>query len=242
MDPYQLVFEDHFTVDGKPNPHYYNFEVGKKWHNNELQCYTDSPTNCFVKDHCLHIKATLEKGDCKYQSARINTKQKLSWQYGRFVIRAKLPKGHGSWPALWFLGTNQLTKTPWPLCGEIDLMEQSGHTPNQIVWSLHTQTFNHTAPKAKQRSYSETILGVTEGFHDYEMIWTPRSIVFLVDQVKRVEYLRQPGDTVNEWPFDQPFYLIMNVAVGGSMGGPVVDQELPFEMLVDSIQVYQIKS
>lgn len=239
MKDYRLVFEDTFEKEGALDKKHYRFEVGNKWFNNEQQCYVDDNKHAFVKNHQLHLVATKGTGSCPYESARINTQGLHEWTYGRFVIRAKLPEGHGSWPALWFLGASHSHGTSWPLCGEIDLMEQSGHTPQRIHFSLHTHTYNHLQSAEKQRTFTTQVKTATAEFHDYEMEWTPEKIDFLVDGKLIGGFSRKPGDTTHEWPFDQPFYLIMNIAVGGFMGGDIHDDELPFEMIVDSIRVYQ---
>lgn len=232
-----LVFEETFTKNGKPNPEHWTHEVGPKWSNNELQCYTDSLDQSFVHDGTLTLRAQLGKGGCAYESARLVTYGKHSWQYGRFVIRAQLPKGVGSWPAIWMLPDDIKTGVRWPLCGEIDIMEHVGRDPETVHFSLHTGTFNHR--KNNHRTYFEKMPGVMDEFHDYEMIWDENGISFLVDGVQKTEFRKKEGDTVAEWPFDKPYYLILNIAVGGFWGGPVRDSDLPFEMKIRSIKIYQ---
>jgi len=237
MDFKKLVFEEKFEIDGKPNPQNWTHEVGPKWSNNELQCYTDSLENCFVKKGILTIKATIGNDEHHYHSARIVTREKHAWTYGRFIVRAKLPKGVGAWPAIWFMPEDSSKGVPWPLCGEIDLMEQVGRDQETVHFSLHTKTYNHR--KNNHRTFFETIQGVTEHFHDYEMIWTPQKISFFIDGIQKAEFFKMENDTVNEWPFDKPYYLIANIAVGGTWGGPVVDTDLPYRMEIQSIKVYQ---
>ncbi len=233
----KLVFEEKFDCDGKPNSDYWTHEVGPKWSNNELQCYVDSLQQSFVKNGALTLKATIGHEGCSYESARLSSFGKKSWQYGRFVISAKLPRGVGSWPAIWMLPNDIKTGVRWPLCGEIDIMEHVGRDPETVHFSLHTGTFNHR--KNNHRTYFEKIPGVLDEFHDYEMIWDEQSISFLVDGKHKVTFLKKEGDTVAEWPFDKPYYLILNIAVGGFWGGPVKDEDLPFEMSIRSIKIYQ---
>jgi beta-glucanase (GH16 family) len=237
MKDYRLVFFEDFLNDGALDPKDWNIQVGDKWSNNELQCYRNHLDNCYIKDSKLIIKATLENDGCKYQSARINTKDKHEWMYGRFVIRAKMPKGRGSWPALWFLGKSLSTGVGWPTCGEIDLMEFSGNRPKIIYGSLHSKTYNHKINT--ERTVKIELDDLSDNFHDYEVIWDEHSISFYVDQLCYGKYLKAPTDTINEWPFDQPFYLIINLAVGGMFGGVVFDSDLPYLFEVDWIKVYQ---
>ncbi len=232
-----LVFEDKFDLEGKPNPEVWTHEVGPKWSNNELQCYTDAMDHSFVKDGVLTLRATRGTGSCAYESARLVTYGKKSWKYGRFVISAKLPKGVGSWPAIWMLPDDVKTGIRWPLCGEIDIMEHVGRDPETVHFSLHTGTFNHR--KNNHRTYFEKMPGVMDEFHDYEMVWDESSISFYVDGKQKVSFAKKEGDTVAEWPFDKAYYLILNIAVGGFWGGPVKDEDLPYEMQIKSIKIYQ---
>jgi beta-glucanase (GH16 family) len=237
MKTYQLVFNEEFLYEGQPKSSDWNIQVGDKWANKELQCYTDSLENCFIKDGILTLKATLNDGPCKYQSARINTKDKHMWQYGKFVISAKLPKGRGSWPALWFLGSNLGKDVGWPLCGEIDLMEYSGNRPETLYGSLHSKTYNHKINT--ERTTTIQYPNLSDDFHDFEVEWTESFISFAIDGKVYARYDKAVGDTAEEWPFDQPFYLIINLAVGGMFGGNVVDEDLPFIFQVSSIKIYQ---
>ncbi len=183
------------------------------------------------------LRATVASSACAYESARLVSYGKKSWQYGRFVISAKLPKGVGSWPAIWMLPDDIKTGIRWPLCGEIDIMEHVGRDPENVHFSLHTGAFNHR--KNNHRTYFEKIPGVLDEFHDYEMIWDETSISFLVDGKQKVTFEKKEGDTEAEWPFNKPYYLILNIAVGGFWGGPVKDEDLPFEMIIRSIKIYQ---
>jgi len=231
----KLVFKDTFS---SLNRNVWNLEVGEKWHNDERQCYVDTPEHLQITKQGLRIIAKLhpDSKNCRYQSIRMNTQGKKEWQYGTFIVRAKLPKGQGSWPAIWFLG-HDLGKVKWPLCGEIDLMEMVGHDPEVIHFSLHSQLNNHII--RTQRTKFQTIKGVLEGFHDYKLIWRKEGLSFFVDDVHYVTFEKKPNDSVESWPFDKPYYLIMNIAVGGTWGGMVNEDHLPYVMDIEKVEVYQ---
>lgn len=233
----RLIFEQTFKKAGTLDPTIWNVEVGEKWANAELQAYVNDPQTCWIDQGVLHLQAIRTQGASKpYWSARVNTKDKAMWQYGRFIVRAKLPKGVGAWPAIWFLPFD-IGPVRWPLCGEIDLVELVGRKPEQVHFSLHSASYNHTLNN--HRTYVADIKGVQDGFHDYQMDWDERSIAFFVDGKLQVRFEKKPSDTEKEWPFDKRYYLILNVAVGGTWGGKVIDADLPFLMQVQSIKVYR---
>ena len=240
---YKLVWSEEFDYEGKPDPTKWGYDVGNKWHNNELQAYTDRESNAYVRDGKLTITALREQeGGRDYTSARMTTYGKASWQYGYFEIRAKLPSGVGSWPALWFLPNDIREGVHWPLCGEIDMMEHTLLNKDVVVYSLHSQKHNHTRRDTVQYSTSVSVPGVTEEFHVYGTEWTKDYVEYFMDG-KSVCIYRRTDDaddqTETSWPFDKPYFLIMNIAVGGFMGGPVVDADLPYTMEIDYIRVYQ---
>ncbi len=200
------------------------------WGNDELQIYTDK--NHRLENGMLYIKAVKE-GD-HYTSTRINTKGKKSFQYGRFEVRAKLAIGKGVWPAFWLLGTN-IDQVGWPLCGEIDVVEYVGRSPQEIFTSLHTKAGHGDNASTK----TTPIKNIEQGFHLYTADWTEDQITFYVDGKK--VYTFAPEDKSQEvWPFNQPFYLLVNLAVGGNFGGKDVDESVfPQEFVIDYIRVYQ---
>ena len=236
---YKLVFCEEFDYEGKPDSSKWVHEIGgKKWGNKELQFYTDKLDNSFVQNNRLTIRAQIEKtGEWNYTSARLMTYGKHSWMYGRFEIVAKLPKGQGSWPAIWMLSDAIKKGSPWPYCGEIDIMEHVGRDPNKIHFSLHTGAFNHRV--GNHKTFFQKFDAVSDSFHAYRMDWEKDQITFYVDNERIVTYKKEEGYGVDEWPFDQPFYLILNIAVGGTWGGLVDDSLLPFEMEVRSVKVWQ---
>lgn len=241
---YRLVWSDEFDYEGEPDNTKWGYDIGNhQWANRELQAYTKRPGNVYVKDGKLTIKALKEKdGDREYTSARLVTYGKQSWQYGLFEFRAKLPKGKGSWPAIWMLADSIRNGVPWPRCGEIDILEHTGQHENRLFFSLHSERHNHTRKDTKQYTEIYYKEGVCEEFHDYHMEWTPDYIEYYVDGISVCRY-NKADDTENQsessWPFDQPFYLILNIAVGGTMGGEVDETSLPYVMEVEHVRVYQ---
>lgn len=238
-DGYRLVWSDEFEKDGRPDPEKWTFETGGKWANRELQAYTDRPENAFVRDGMLHIRSLKE--ECmgrSYTSARMMTYPHAAWRYGWFEIRAKLPNGVGSWPAFWLLPVSFREGVRWPLCGEIDMMEHTMAEKDVLVYSLHSEKFNHMRPRPFQRSTRVHSPGASSEFRTYAMEWTHDKVEYFLDGKSVCRYSRGAEDA-GDWPFDQPFYLILNVAVGGFMGGPVNDADLPCEMLVDHVRVYR---
>ena len=231
----KLVWADEF--DGKElNQVNWSLSLGNGcpqlcgWGNDELQVYTDK--NHRVENGLLYIKAERE-GD-HYTSTRINTKGKKAFQYGRFEVRAKLAVGKGVWPAFWLLGTN-IDQVGWPLCGEIDVLEYVGRSPQEIFTSLHTQASHGDNASTK----TTLIENIEEGFHIYSADWTKDQIAFYVDGHN--VYTFAPKDKSQEvWPYNQPFYLLLNLAIGGNFGGKEVDRTVfPQEFVIDYIRVYQ---
>lgn len=233
-----IIYDEKFLIDGKPNPDIWTYQVGTKWANNESQCYVEDLEHAYIKNGKLHIKATLhDTTECKYRSARLNTKGKLEFMYGKLTIRAKMPKGKGAWPALWLLGNTASNAVRWPLCGEIDLVEFAGNRPGIITCAIHTEAYNHKINTDKGTRIS--VPDASNAFHDYTLDWTKNHLSFLIDNKEFFRVEKQKGDTISEWPFDQPYYLIINLAVGGWYGGAIKDEDLPFEMQIESIKIEQ---
>lgn len=233
--PKTLVWEENFDGN-KLNEKNWNFELGNGcpelcgWGNDEKQIYTND--NHFVKDGKLVIQIKNENN--QYTSTRITTATKKEFQYGRIETRAKIPKGQGIWPAFWMLGSN-IKNVGWPKCGEIDILEYVGKEPGKVFTSLHTQdSYGNTINTKKTK-----IPTIEDGFHIYAIDWTKDKIEFFVDN--NSVYIFQPTvKTEAIYPFSQPFYFIINVAVGGNFGGPEIDNEIfPQEFVIDYIKVYQ---
>ena len=231
---FKLIWEEDFTGDSL-NEEFWNFELGDGcpdlcgWGNEERQIYTRS--NHKLENGFLRIKADLN--DSVYTSTRITTKNKFEFQYGYIEARIKLPKGRGLWPAFWMLGSN-IDEVHWPGCGEIDIMEYVGKEPGRIFSTLHTAD-SYGASKNSKKEYFEDI---ESGFHTYSANWTKDKIEFAVDG--DTYYSFEPKMKTEEiWPFDQPFYIILNVAIGGAFGGPEVDDSIfPQEFVIDYVRVY----
>lgn len=228
---YSLVWHDEFNGNALDSTVWSNEPANPRWVNNELQRYTDG-NNASVVNGVLRIEARHENGE--YTSGRVNTRSKKTFTYGIVEFRAKLPEGEGTWPALWLLGQNE-KEIGWPDCGELDVMEHVGKHPNYIHTSIHNRSGYGQTPYTG-------ILKIKDPFHKfhiYGMEWTKDYIAFYVDH--KLSYKYQPQiKTIENWPFDKPFYLICNLAIGGDWGGPNVDNAcFPARMDVDWIRVYQ---
>ena len=233
-----LIWADEFDVDGLPDPARWDYEVGYV-RNNELQYYTRARMeNARVEDGMLVIEAHKESYEGHdYTSASLITRGQASWRYGRVEVRAKLPTGNGTWPAIWMLGMN-IPEVGWPDCGEIDIMENVGFDPYRIHGNIHTEAYNHV--KRTNKGSSITVAKPNEEFHVYAIEWFEDHIDFFVDD-KRYFSFRNEGTGWKTWPFDQEFYLIINLAIGGSWGGMRgVDEEIfPQQYTIDYVRVYR---
>ncbi|MFY0672046.1 MAG: family 16 glycosylhydrolase [Bacteroidia bacterium] len=235
----RLVWADEFDYDGAPDSKKWGYDIGGDgWGNEEIQYYTNNRKNSFVKDGYLTIRAIKENvGGRNYSSARLVSREKGDWKYGRFEIRAKLPSGKGTWPAIWMLPTDW-EYGGWPESGEIDIMEHVGYDLNVIHGTVHTEDYNHQ--KNTQKGGSKTVSGATENFHIYAIDWQENRIDFLIDGEKYFTFYKE-SDSYKEWPFDKRFHLLLNIAIGGTWGGleGVDDNIFPTEMLIDYVRVYQ---
>jgi beta-glucanase (GH16 family) len=205
---WKLVWSDEFNQDGLPDTTKWGYDTGGNgWGNNEAQYYTDGDSNnVFVQKGILSITARKAKKQGKeYTSARMVTRGKADFTYGRIEIRAKLPKGRGTWPAGWMLGSN-LKEVGWPLCGEIDILEHVGFDPDTVVGSVHTVTYNHI--KGTQKSKKIFIKNPYTEFHTYSIEWTTEKMIFLLDNIPYLTVLNE-HKTEKEWPFDKPQYLLL---------------------------------
>ena len=235
-----LIWADEFNYNGLPDSSKWSYAVGGHgWGNNELQYYTLQDTsNAKVENGTLKIVARKQdKENRKYSSARLLTKGKAEFTYGRIEVRAKLPAGKGTWPAIWMLGKNG-KEACWPACGEIDIMEHVGYNKDSIFGTIHSESYNHV--KGTQKGKGIFITAPYEQFHTYSIEWSPERIDFLLDGVVYNQFVNEHL-SIKEWPFDQPFYLIINLAIGGNWGGKMgVDESLfPATLEVDYVRVYQ---
>ena len=233
-------WSDEFDYTGKPDPRKWGYDLGGGgWGNNELQYYTDHVDNASVGDGVLTITARKQAlGGREYTSARLVSKHKGDFRYGRFEARAKLPSGRGTWPAIWMLPTDW-RYGDWPRSGEIDIMEHVGFDPERVHISVHTGSYNHVA--GTQRTATRMVDGVMEDFHLYRVDWTPDAIRGYIDDEPMFEF-RNEGTGPDAWPFDQRFHWLLNIAVGGNWGGKegIDDSVFPARMQVDYVRVYRL--
>ncbi|MFP8490199.1 family 16 glycosylhydrolase [Gracilimonas sp. Q87] len=209
----ELIWSDEFSDNGTPNSNNWTYDIGHGewgWGNNEEQYYTDDPENVRVENGNLIITALKENGE--WTSARIKTKGLKEFKYVTVKARAKLPEGIGTWPAIWMLGSDIDTEG-WPESGEIDIMEHVGKDPGIVHSSLHTPSSHGNT----QNSDHITVPDYNSEFHVYELVWTPESMTFKVDG--ETFYIYSPSSkTAETWPFNNDFFIILNVAMGGNWG------------------------
>jgi len=231
---YQLVWQDEFNTDGSIDGSNWVFDLGGGgWGNQELQTYTDDPGNIIIEDGALKITAVNNGGS--YTSARIKTQGKFDQQYGRFEARIKLPWGPGIWPAFWMLGAD-IETNPWPQCGEIDIMEYRGQQPSLVHGSVHGPGYSGGAAITKSFGLENDRFDVD--YHVFAIEWGRDFIQYFVDDILYQEI--GPDDLTGEWVYDHPFFLLLNVAVGGSyVGFPTPDTPFPQTMYVDYVRVYE---
>lgn len=241
---YQLVWSDEFDYTGLPDSTKWVYDTegnSQGWGNNELQHYTHAKKeNAWVENGVLHITAiqgSIEGKD--YSSARLNSKS--DWLHGKIEVRAKLPEGRGTWPAIWMMpGGWSFEDGDWPNIGEIDIMEHVGHEAGVIHASAHSKDYQWQ--KGTQQTATIKIADATEKFHSYILEWSEDIMKCYVDDKLYFEY-KNEGLGESKWPYTKPFYLILNVAVGGAWGSVKgIDKEaFPQTMEVDFVRVYQKK-
>lgn len=239
---YVLVWADEFDTPGLPDAARWAYDTERNvlgWYNNELQYYAAARAeNARVSGGRLQITARAEAlrsapdwGGQRYTSARLITRGRAAWTYGFFEVRARLPCGRGTWPAIWMLGTNG----PWPVAGEIDLMEHVGSNPGRIFGTVHTPVSGGPGTGAARQ-----VGDACSAFHDYQLHWTADALAIGIDGVV---YYRYPNPRAGRatWPFDAPQYLLLNIAIGGTLGGAVDDAIFPVTMEIEHVRVYQVR-
>jgi len=245
-----LIWSDEFDTDGAPNPANWNFDIGDGteqgipgWGNNELQFYTDRPENAKVENGVLVITAKQESFQGRgFTSARLTTKNLFQKKYGRFEARIRVPFGKGYWPAFWMLGDDSDGEI-WPQIGEIDIMENVGDEPTVAFGSIHGP--GYSAGESIGKDWVLENDRYDTGFHIFGIEWSPNRINFYVDDVLyqslTPEDVDEETDGDGVWVFnDRPFYMILNVAVGGNLpGNPNAETEFPQSMIVDYVRVYE---
>ncbi|MCC5842152.1 MAG: glycoside hydrolase family 16 protein [Opitutales bacterium] len=245
---WRLVWSDEFEEAGSPDPNKWGYDLGRGesvglwgWGNNEAQSYTDRPENARVEGGRLIIEARRESmGTAEYTSARMVTRQQGDWLYGRIEVRAKMPVGRGTWPAIWMLPTDW-AYGGWPNSGEIDIMEHVGFDLGRIHGTVHTAAFNHMLGTERGGSTWRADLG--ERFYTYAIEWDADRIRWFVDDEEYFVFERLARFGWEQWPFDQRFHLILNIAIGGNWGGQqgIDDSRFPQRMEVDYVRVYQVR-
>jgi len=236
----RLVWSDEFNYLGLPDNTKWSYDTGSHgWGNNELQAYTNIRSkNARVENGSLIIEACNEDyNGARFTSARLVSKNKGDWKYGRVEVKAKLPKGRGIWPAIWMLPT-KWEYGGWPKSGEIDIMESVGYLPDSVYGSVHTAAFNHAIGTNKTGGVLRK--DFSQAFHIYAIEWTEHKINFYVDdELYHVFENNKSGSEA--WPFDKEFHLLLNIAVGGNWGGKFgVDETVfPQRFEIDYVRVYQ---
>lgn len=260
LDNYTLIWSDEF--DGESiDPGKWSYDLGDGcdipaipcgvelgedtaslcgWGNNEWEFYTDRPENARIEDGRLIIEARKElpfyQGQHEYTSARMVTKNKGDWKYGRIDVRAKMPIGQGIWPAIWMLPTEN-KYGPWPCSGEIDIMEYLGQKPKEVFGTIH---YGHDFWRFNSQYYELEEGTFADDFHTFTLLWTESCILFRVDGQDIGVPNTRSTVLPTTWPFDQPFHLIMNIAIGGNLPGyPDASTQFPQQMEVEYVRVYQ---
>ena len=233
-------WSDEFNYAGLPDPGKWGYDLGGGgWGNNELEYYTDQIKNAAVADGLLTITAIRENmGDKNYTSARLVTKNKGDMLYGRIEVKAKLPAGKGTWPAIWMLPTDW-AYGGWPKSGEIDIMEHVGYDPDVVHITTHCEAY--CSMLNNQKTAVKKIVNATKEFHLYRIDWTPYAIRGYIDDQLIFTNINE-GTGSKAWPFDKRFHLILNVAVGGNWGGEqgVDETAFPASMVVDYVRFYKM--
>ena len=246
---WELLWSDEFNDEELDLTKWNKLNWKPGWVNNELQAYTDRDTNIFLENGHLVLQGNIEPGYsgtdyvgnnyvADYTSGRVNTDDKFSTTYGRFDIKAKLPAGKGSWPAIWMLGES-ISSIGWPQCGEIDIMEHVGYDLGLVHGSIHTQDYNHMY--GTQKSGSKYVDDVTDSFHVYSLEWSPFYLRYLIDNEPFFFVYNDSNGDFGKWPFNDPHYLILNLAIGGDWGGVqgVSASAFPMKMYIDYVRVYK---
>lgn len=244
-----ITMQDEFDVNGMPSANKWELVTGNGsdtaagagWGNNELQYYSDRTENVTVQNGVLILTAIKESYQGSgYTSARISTENLFEQEYGRFEARIKLPTGKGIWPAFWLVG-NDCDTNPWPACGEIDIMEYLGDQPTVVFGSVHGPEFSGGESISKKYELQKDRFDTS--FHIFGIEWSPNSINYYVDgdlyQSITPADIDSETDATGEWVFNRPFYIILNIAVGGNLpGAPDANTIFPQRMLVDYVRVY----
>ena len=238
-----LVLAEEFDEDGAPNSAVWGYDIGRGpngdgWGNQELQYYTDRSENVEVRNGHLLITAREEDFEgADYTSARLLSKGRFEQAYGRFEARMRLPYGQGIWPAFWMLGAD-IDTNPWPRAGEIDIMEYRGQNPDIVIGSVHGPGYSGGEPV----SWFYQLEGdrFDTGFHIFGVEWSPDYVNFYVDDILYNQITPDDIPEGTDWVFDKPFFMLINLAVGGQFLGPPNEETVfPQTLVIDYVRVYQ---
>lgn len=231
---------DEFDYEGLPDPSKWDYDIGGGgWGNNELQYYTNNLSNASVSDGSLKITAKKEQFENRnFTSTRLVSRNKGDFLYGRIEVRAIVPQGLGTWPAIWMLPTDW-EYGGWPASGEIDIMEHVGYDPEMIHMSIHTEAYYWRINT--QKTAKRIVEGAMDEYQIYRMDWTPYALRGYINDQLLFTFTNE-GKTYKEWPFDKRFHLLLNIAVGGDWGGQqgVNEAAFPASMLVDYVRYYRM--
>ena len=238
---WEQVWSDEFNYSGLPDSAKWGYDVGGHgWGNNELQFYTDKRLeNARVENGQLIIEARKEAWQGKnYTSARLVTKNKADWQFGKIEVKAKIPSGRGTWPAIWMLAS--ITPLKWPDDGEIDIMEHVGFDQGVIHGTIHCKKYNHVI--GTQKGATIRVPDCSDSFHVYSVEWDNARIAIFVDSTNYFQFFNEHTG-YEAWPFDNKMHLLLNIAVGGNWGGQqgVDDSIWPQKMEIDYVRVWKKK-
>jgi beta-glucanase (GH16 family) len=239
---FELVWSDEFEGDSAtlPNAEKWTYDLGtgqNGWGNNELQSYTNNPRNVSLDGKGNLVITAIKNSNGSYTSARVKTQGLFTHQFGKIEARIKTPTGHGMWPAFWMLGNN-ITTVSWPQCGEIDIMEQKGKFSNITYGSIHGP--GYAGGQAITSTFTLANGRFDTDFNVYAVEWNESKIDFFVNNYlyKRIT----PGEVSGEWVFNQPFFIILNIAVGGNFVGPPNEfTPFPGTMTIDYVRAYKEK-
>lgn len=240
---YALVWNDEFDSGSTLNTRWWTHQKAEPgWVNNELQTYVDGAYDgtrvTAINDG--HLTITAFKANGRVYSGRVYAMENQGWTYGIFEAAIRLPKGRGTWPAFWMMpANNDFGANPWPRCGEIDIMEEVGYNPNYTSSSIHCDAYNHV--KGTQKTAERFTSGAQDDYHIYRLEWTPDYIRTYVDDRMLLSFDNDGKGNASTWPFNKPFYIILNLAWGGDWGGAqgVDESALPATMDVEYVRVFQ---
>lgn len=239
--PSRLLWNDEFSgkAGTKPDSSKWTYDLGGNgWGNEELENYTKASKNVFLDGHGYLIIRAIRDSKGRFTSARVKTQGLFTFTYGRAEARMRLPRGQGMWPAFWMLGSNG-AKVGWPACGEIDVMESLGREPTIVHGTIHGPGYSGGAGPSAQYILPGAP-ALADDFHLYATDWTPGRIDFSIDGHVYATFTPKSLPAGTKWAFDQPFFIIMNLAVGGAWpGNPNTSTMFPQDLVIDYVRVYE---